>query len=310
MTDLLDKEKQTHWLGKLANLNTAKTPGLGVAPHKPLMIFSVIDLIEMGVLRDRWVSYNADLVTRFRGYWDLVVERRGNRPEITMPFNALGSDRDAIWERFDEYGNPSRSKHTTCLCHLDSDFYDCLLDPIFRLDARRVLIATYFTPPEQAELCARFRLPVPDTTEMAEFAENREAFKASQKKGRDSRFKAEVGPGYQYTCALTGYCLQATTGYIVEAAHIHQHAKSGNDDPRNGLALSPDAHWMFDAGLWTVIPKGDDLLIHVAIGRFSEASPHGRLLSGFHGQPLSFHVEARLRPDAKYFEWHRKNFRL
>jgi putative restriction endonuclease len=301
MTYPSDKEKQTHWLGKLANLNAAKTPGLGVAPHKPLMIFSVMDLIEMGVLRDRWVSYNADLVTRFR---------RGNRPEITMPFNALGSDRDAIWERFDEHGNPSRSKLTTCLCHLDSDFHDCLLDPNFRLAARRILIATYFTPPEQAEVCARFRLPVPDTAEMAKFAENREAFKASQKKGRDSRFKAEVGPGYQYTCALTGYCLQATTGYIVEAAHIHQHAASGNDDPRNGLALTPDAHWMFDAGLWTVIPKDGDLLIHVAIGRFSESSPHGRLLSEFHGQPLSFHVDARLRPDAKHFEWHRKTYRL
>jgi len=310
MTSPRDHEKLTHWLGKLANLNAAKTPGLGVAPHKPLMIFSLMDLFEMGVLRDRWVPYNADLVTRFRGYWNLVMERRGNRPEISMPFNALGSDRDAIWERFDEHGNPSRSQLTTRLCHLDADFYDCLLDPNFRLAARRLLIATYFTPPEQAEICARFLLPVPDTAEMAEFTENREAFKARQKKGRDSRFKAEVDSGYQYTCALTGYCLQATNGYIVEAAHIHQHAVSGNDDPRNGLALTPDAHWMFDAGLWTAIPQGDDLLIHVAIGRFSESSPHGRLLSGFHRQPLSFHVDARLRPDAKHFEWHRKTHGL
>jgi putative restriction endonuclease len=88
-------------------------------------------------------------------------------------------------------------------------------------------------------------------------------------------------------------------------ATIHRHALSGNDDPRNGLALTPDAHWMFDAGLWTVIPKGDDLLIHVAAGRFSESSPHGRLLSQFHDQPLSFHSHARLRPDAKHFDWHR-----
>ncbi len=96
--------------------------------------------------------------------------------------------------------------------------------------------------------------------------------------------------------AHTGYRLETTDGYIVQAAHIHQHAVSGNDDPRNGLALTPDAHWMFDAGLWTVTPKGDNLLIHVAIGRFSESSPHGRLLSQFHGQPLNFHAHTRLRP--------------
>lgn len=301
-----DHEKRTHWLGKLANLNAANSPELGVAPHKPLMIFSVMDLIEMGVLCDRWVPYNADLVTRFRDYWSIVVERRKNRPEITMPFNALGGERDAIWERFDENGKPSISKLTTRLCQLDSDLFDCLHDSEFRLSARRIMIATYFTPAEQVGLCERFRLPVPDTAEMANFAKNREAYKASQKKGRDSRFKAEVGSGYKYTCALTGYCLQTTAGYIVQAAHIHQHAASGNDDPRNGLALSPDAHWMFDAGLWTAVPMGDDILIEVAIGRFTETSPHGRLLADFHRKPLTFHTDASIRPDPKHFEWHRK----
>jgi len=29
-------------------------------------------------------------------------------------------------------------------------------------------------------------------------------------------------------------------------APIHPHAVSGNDDPGNGLALTPDAHGMFD----------------------------------------------------------------
>ena len=72
------------WLGRLANLNAAKSASLGIAPHKSLMIFSVMDLIEMGPIRDRWVAYNADLVTRFRDYWDLVVERRKNRREITL----------------------------------------------------------------------------------------------------------------------------------------------------------------------------------------------------------------------------------
>ena len=305
-----ESEKRGFWLGKLANLNAAKTPGLGVAPHKPLMIFSIMDLIESGDLRDRWVTYNADFVTRFRDYWDLVVERRKNRPEITMPFNALGGERDAIWERYDEHGQPSKSKLTTRLCHLDPVLFELLADPDFRLATRRVLIATYFTPAEQVGLCERFRLPVPDTAEIAAFAQDREAYKASQKKGRDNRFKAEVGPGYKYTCALTGYCLQTTAGYMVHAAHIHQHAKSGNDDSRNGLALTPDAHWMFDAGLWTVVPKGSHLIIQIALGGFSESSPAGPRLAAYHETALHFHSDARLRPDTAYFEWHRNHHRL
>jgi hypothetical protein len=45
-----DSERQRYWLGKLANLHAAKTPGLGIAPHKPLMILSVKDLIDRGAL--------------------------------------------------------------------------------------------------------------------------------------------------------------------------------------------------------------------------------------------------------------------
>ena len=300
------ESQQTYWLRKLANLNVARTRERGIAPHKPLLILSLIDLVEAGAISGRLVLYNARLVTQFRNYWDLVLERQRNRPDIAMPFNALGGQRDAIWERSDVNGEPSQSKLTTRQCLLDPELFDCLCDGDFRRLARRSLIASYFPPNEQAALCERLRLVVPDTAGMVEFAKDREAFKASQKKGRDSRFKNEVGPGYQFTCALTGYQLHTTDGYIVQAAHIHQHSVSANDDPRNGLALTPDAHWMFDAGLWTAFPADDSLLIHVGIGRFEESSPHGRLLTLFHNKPLHFHKDARLRPDPRHFEWHRK----
>lgn len=301
----------THfWLGKLANLNAAHTAARGIAPHKPLMLLTVIDLIESGDIPDGWVKYDVRLVSRFRDYWELVLERQQNAPDIPMPFHALGGEKDMIWERFAADGQPSLAKVTTRLCSLDPDLFSCLQDAGFRNKARETLVTLYFTPREQVMLCARIGLPIPKTAEIKALREQADEFKARQKKGRDSRFKSDVLGGYYFTCALTGYRLDTETTSIVQAAHIHQHAKSGNDDPRNGLALTPDAHWMFDAGLWTVIPQGDDLLIHVAIGRFSESSPHGRLLSGFHGRPLIFHADARLRPDAKHFEWHRKTYRL
>ena len=298
----------THlWLGKLANLNVARTEARGAAPHKPLMLLTVIDLIESGDIPDGWAKYDVRLVSRFRDYWELVQERQRNSPDIPMPFNALGGDKDQIWQCFTTDGHPSKSKLTTRLCHLDSDLFACLLNEDFRRDARRTLVGIYFTATEQVMLCARLGIPAPKTEAIAALRADAAAFKASQKKGRDSRFKSDVLGGYYFTCALTGYRLDTETGYIVEAAHIHQHAVSGNDDPRNGLALTPDAHWMFDAGLWTVIPKGDDLLIHVAIGRFSESSPHGRLFSQFHELPLQFHNHSRLRPAREHLAWHYRN---
>jgi hypothetical protein len=63
---------------------------------------------------------------------------------------------------------------------------------------------------------------------------------------------------------------------------------------------------LFEAGLWTAFHVRNDLIIHVGIGRFEESSPHGRFLALFHKKPLHFHKDARLRPDPKHFEWHRK----
>jgi putative restriction endonuclease len=295
-----------HWLGKLANLNAARTAARGIAPHKPLMLLTVIDLIESCDVPDGWVRYDVRLVSRFRDYWELVLERQRNQPDIAMPFHALGGDKDKVWERFTSDGQPSLAKATTRLCSLDPDLYACLQDAGFRRKVRETLVTLYFTPKEQVMLCARLGLPVPRTAEIAALREQADEFKARQKMGRDSRFKSDVLGGYYFTCALTGYRLDTETTSIVQAAHIHQHAVSGNDDPRNGLALTPDAHWMFDAGLWTAMPKGDDLLAHIAVGRFSESSPYGRLLSQFHEKPLHFHSHARLRPAAEHFVWHQK----
>jgi hypothetical protein len=67
---------------------------------------------------------------------------------------------------------------------------------------------------------------------------------------------------------------------------------------------------MFDSGLWTAIPKGDDFLIHIAKQRFTESSPHGRLLAELQDQPLHFHAHARLRPDVAHLAWHRTRHQI
>lgn len=303
-----ESEKRSDWLGKLANLNVARTKARGLAPHKPLMLLTVIDLVEAAEIgAEGWIDYDVRLVSRFRDYWDLVLERQRNAPDIPMPFHALGGDRDRVWERFTAEGAPSAAKATTRRCRLDPDLRACLEDPAFRREARRALVSIYFTAKEQVVLCSRLGLPLPRSGEIAELRRHADEFKASQRKGRDSRFKTEVLSGYRFTCALTGYRLDTETATLVQAAHIHQHALSGNDSPRNGLALTPDAHWLFDAGLWTAEPRGRDYIVRVAKGRFQEGSLDGRTLLGREGLPLYFHEQARLRPGAEFLGWHCAN---
>ena len=226
------------WLGKLANLKVANTEIRGFAPHQPLMLLTVIDLVESGDIPDGWVKYDVRLVSRFRDYWELVLERQRNQPDIPMPFHALGGARDQIWQTFTTDGQPSKAKATTRLCSLDLGLFACLQDAAFRHKARETLVTIYFTPKEQIRLCARMGLPIPNTAAISALKQDAAAYKASQKTGRDSRFKSDVLGGYYFTCALTGYRLDTETTSIVQAAHIHQHSFSGNNDRHNGLALS------------------------------------------------------------------------
>lgn len=293
------------WLGILGNLNAAKSQRLGLAPHKPLMLLALMDLIEVGEFADGWVPYDIRLVQYFRDYWPIVVERRQNQPEIRMPFHALGSD--GVWDRFTEEMTRSRTKQTTAHCHLDVGLHACMQTASFRLAARKVLITTYFTLKEQIALAARLGINLPNSVELERIKADKATYKASLKKGRDSRFKSLVVSGYLHTCLLTGYKLTTVDRTLVEAAHIHQHARSGNDDPTNGLALCPNAHWSFDQGLWTAEAKGDDLIIRVAIQQIHESGPDILHLKAFDGRPLQFPKTSILRPEPKHFDWHQRH---
>jgi putative restriction endonuclease len=98
--------------------------------------------------------------------------------------------------------------------------------------------------------------------------------------------------------------MNTDSDHLVEAAHIHKHAESGDNDPRNGLALTPDAHWMFDRGLWTVDYQTGEYVVLVAKGRFDEDSPIGQSLLLHHGAHLNFRVGVQLTPDPTRLRWH------
>ena len=67
---------------------------------------------------------------------------------------------------------------------------------------------------------------------------------------RDPAFRRVVNQAYDYRCAATGLRILLPGGEaMVEAAHLHPFAEAGDDDPRNGIALTPDMHWAMDRHL-------------------------------------------------------------
>ena len=291
---------QKYWLNKLATLRIDRARG-NPAPHKPLLLLVIMEMAEKGEITKHDVTLSPDLAFRFSAYWSVVAKRRKQSPEVRLPFHHLGSS--GIWQPLTADGNPSPDKKLTTMIRFDPSFFDCLSDNKFRDRARRILIETepYFLPEEKAALYSMLKIK-PTVPEIREYEE---LFRASIQTGRNARFRIEVVVlAYKYTCALTGYRLTTVEmESIVDAAHIHALGDSRNNDPRTGLALSKNAHWQFDCGLWSL---NDDYRVLVNREKFIEDGVPGQRLGDFEGRRIFLPSDPKYWPEYSYLDWHRK----
>lgn len=299
---------QKHWLQKLRKLspNVQHARGTGAArfaPHKPLLLLALLDLAEASspIGLERRLPLSAALRLRFNESWSIVVQRWKTRPDIRLPFYHLATQ--GFWKPLCADGSPATDPDSTVEIELDPEFFALIVVAEFRAIARQVLIQSWFPDAEQLGLYALLGIKSDGGVANKIVEEEAASYRTA---GRDARFRVQVVTQYFYTCALTGYQLTTNTGStIVVAAHIDAFSRSRNNDPGNGLALTPDAHWAFDEHLWTI---DQNLRVVVARSAFNDSSPEGRSLAARHGQSLRFHTRARLRPHQDFLARHREAF--
>lgn len=285
------------------NPNIQNSKGTGkarYAPHKPLLLLCIIDLAEAGELDPPLLFKTPGLRLRFDSYWAICQPRWGGLPGLDLPFHHLSSQ--GFWNTFTKEGTMSRGARSTHHLQLSDEFVADLRNPTRRDQIRRQLIELWFPEAEQRALYSALGF----TTEKINKIEWNEAPDTGlESTGRDARFRVTVVTQYRFTCVLTGYGLHTQQGHaLVEAAHIHQFAKSKNNNIDNGLALSRDAHWMFDRGLWTI---SETNRINVADEIFEEWGPEAEWLKVRHNQKPIYKKEAQLRPAERHLSWHRNN---
>jgi putative restriction endonuclease len=291
---------QQYWLHKLATLRIDRARG-NPAPHKPLLLLVIMEMAEKGEIASCEVTLSPDLAFRFSVFWSVVAQRRKQSPEVRLPFHHLGSS--GMWQPLMTDGKPSPDKKLTTMIRLDPTFYNCLADQRFRERARRVLIQTdpYFLPDERIALYSMLNIKATNF----EMHDNEELYKVSVQTGREARFRIEVvALAYKHTCGLTGYRMTTLEmESIVDAAHIQEFRDSRNNDPRNGIALSKNAHWQFDRGLWSL---NDDYRILVNREKFIEDGVPGQRLADFEGRRVFLPSDPKYWPEHTYLDWHRK----
>jgi putative restriction endonuclease len=296
----MDKDCK-YWLRTLSNLRIDRASG-DPAPHKPLLLLVILEMADKGEITSREISLSADLAFRFSVFWSVVAQRRRQHPEVRLPFHHLGSS--GMWVPLTAEGESSSNRALTTKIRLDPHFCTCLMDPDFRDHARKALIRTeaYFRAEERVALYSMLNVKI----EVPEIGEDPKEYKTRVQNGRDARFRIDVVVvAYKHTCALTGYRLTTLEmESIVDAAHIHEFKDSRNNVPQNGLALTKNAHWQFDRGLWSL---DDNYRVIVNKERFIEDGVPGLRLADFEGRSVFLPSDPKFWPGHKYISWHREH---
>lgn len=290
----------SEWLEKFRRLRIDRARG-DPAPHKPLLLLVILNLAEEGQLPPRTLALTPELAFRFITYWGIVAHRRRQPPDVRLPFHHLKSD--GCWTPLTADGAPSSDASSTRYVSFADDFRTFADDPAARAQAKRILIARYFEPRERVALYAATGIPIPSEEAIEEDAAARSPDAAAA--GREARFRIRVVGAYEYTCALTSYrCTTITAGSIVDAAHIHQFSDSRNNAVDNGIALSKNAHWLFDQGLWSL---SDDYRVIIATGCFTESGDGCKLLYELAGSKIRLPKDSSCWPNPIHLAWHRKH---
>lgn len=297
---------RVHW----ASIEATK----GVAPHKPLLLLAVIEQFRQGQITTNLIKLTSDLTESFSSYWQRIMPP-GKSSTIALPFFHLKSE--GFWHLQPVTGKEdilAAKRSMRSVTELQEITYGAQLDPaLFGLlqdeDCRETLAATllniYFSEEARQALTEQGQINFEAfvySQKLLERTANAEPT-AQSEPVRTAGFRRAIVTAYDHRCAMSGLRILSPEGHTaVNAAHIIPWSESYNDDPSNGLALSPLCHWAFDKGLISLDRKFRIIL--------SSYLRHDRNIAGellaLEKREIIFPDRTDLYPDPEAVEYHRK----
>ncbi|MBI9092945.1 MAG: HNH endonuclease [Desulfobacterium sp.] len=286
------------------------------APHKPLLLLSLMDGFAQGLLVEPFIVPSQALLETFNQYWSRIMPR-GKTTSMAYPFPRLKSD--GFWERVPHPGyDPVTDYNVSSMVQLrkiyagarmDQELFTLFCLPETRERLRGVLINTYFAPEIRPLLVEQGHVnqaAYDYSQTLLKIAESQGLFETEtdrHKKVRDQGFRKAIVTLYDHRCALCGIKLLTPEGHtIVDAAHIVPWSRSHDDRPVNGLCLCKLCHWSFDEGLMGV-SKNYEVLVSKKAGFDSNMPGHIFTLTD---RPIFKPDKERFWPEQASLAWHRK----
>ena len=299
------------------------TSKYGNAPHKLILILTIIELIENGHFSKNEFCIDIDFVAYFRENWTLLVNT-SHSPDFTQPFYYLQNEKlegESLWELHPNLGFAITShirsinvlKEVISYASFQEDFYNLLQQPEFRIIARNTILDTYFANTKEQFIIAKYSGQgyINDLEHYLLNEKEAPAYKIGINSideeeifVRSGLFPRLIRKVYSSTCCMSG--MKIITDYgsdLIEAAHIIPFSLSRDDKVTNGLALCPNLHTAFDRGLVSI---DDDLRVLVS-PVISENTEHPYSLAQLNRKKIIMPFGTKHYPNIDNIRWHRDN---
>lgn len=296
----------------------------GAAPHKPILLLSICQAFEEGLIAAPRIYLTLDLVALFKVNWNLLVTTK-HECRITYPFFYMKSE--GFWRliTYPSYHNFITSstvikgfnqlKAVVDYALIDEDLFLLLSDGLSNKILQQFLLDEYFPSTkiaadqyatEQSQLFNSLENKILNEDSAEYGREIHQLLRDNNEEEiflRSSMFKREIPKIYNNSCCISRMNIIATSNIsMVDACHIIPFSISHDDTIANGITLCPNLHRAFDRGL---IAVGHDYRVLVS-KQFKEANCDYTILR-FEGQKIHLPMEGKYWPAKDKLTWHREN---
>lgn len=303
------------YIGLFSKLKRATKNGVK-APHKPILLLSILQTIDSGEIRENKIEITPVLVARFKDNWRWLVRESFFNANFSLPFFHMRSEtfwnlktlpgKEIILTNSNSIRSFSQLKDSIDYAYLDELLFNTLVQKESRDILYRFLLEHYFNHPLTTnfknELFEEFTNqilndPQPTYQKLIENADEEEIFI------RSGVFKKVIPKIYNYTCSVSG--MQITANFdvqMIDACHIVPFSISHDDTISNGISLSPTIHRAFDRGLITI----DNEYRIVVSNTFTETATNS-FIKSYEGKSILLPKQKSYFPLVQNLEWHRIN---
>jgi len=308
-------EQLSYFLKKFSRLKLGHSKG-APAPHKPILLLSIIQGIEAGEIIENRIYITPELVSRFK---DLFRVFGGSFvANFSLPFYHLKSS--GFWHLQTHPGKEilltkslsirsfAHLKEVVAYASLDDVLFALLLQPDARDALKQCLLQTYFWK-QQMPLSLSYSLFEEVRTEILEespvaYRQRVEAADEEEIFVRSGVFKKVIPQLYNYTCAISGMRIIASWEVqMVDACHIVPFAESHDDTVGNGISLCPNLHRAFDRFLVSV-----DADYKVVVSESFLEEKDNYPIRVHHGKQILLPENKRYLPSPENLHWHYQRF--